>query len=105
MQPLVWLFRFVVIVFLVWIALKNVGEVEVVWLPGQSSKAPLIIWLLVFFVSGVIIGLLAWLPTYVRQRGEISRLRKNAAQVAAMPAPPDSTNPRLVVPPQDTHGV
>ncbi len=106
MQALVWLLRFIIIVLLVWIALKNVGEVEVVWLPGQSWKAPLIIVLFVFFVAGVIIGLLAWIPTYVRQRGEISRLKKSAAQAASIPAPPpDSTLPKIAAPPQDGHGV
>ena len=36
----------------------------------------------------MVIGLLAWVPTVIRQRREIGRLRKSVAQLAAMPAPP-----------------
>lgn len=107
MQPLVWILRFLIVVLLVWFAVKNGQEVELHGLPGQSWKSPLVFVLLVVFVGGVVIGLLAWIPTVVRQRREIARLRKSAEQVAAMPAPPppDSTNPRIVVPPPDVHGV
>ena len=105
MQPLVWILRFVIVVLLVWFAVKNGQEVELFGLPGQSWKAPLVFVLLVTFVGGVVIGLLAWIPTVVRQRREIARLRKSAAQVAAMPLPPDSTNPRLSIPPPGADGI
>jgi uncharacterized integral membrane protein len=95
MQALVWILRFLIVVLLVWFAVKNGQEVELFGLPGQSWKAPLVFVLLVAFIAGVVIGLLAWIPTVVRQRREI----------AAMPSPPDSTNPRLIVPPQDANGV
>jgi uncharacterized integral membrane protein len=105
MQPLVWILRFIIVVLLVWFAVKNGQEVEIFGLPGQSWKAPLVFVLLIFFVSGVVIGLLAWIPTVVRQRREIGRLRKANAQMASMPAPPDSTNPRLGAASQDPNGV
>ena len=105
MQPLVWILRFIIVVFLVWFALKNSQEVELSGLPGQSWKAPLVFVLLAVFVAGIVIGLLAWIPTVVRQRREIGKLRRDAAQLAAMPAPPDSTLPRISVPPTDIHGV
>jgi uncharacterized integral membrane protein len=105
MQPLVWILRFIIVVLLVWFAVKNGQEVELYGLPGQSWKAPLVFVLLVVFIGGVVIGLLAWIPTVVRQRREIGRLRKSNAQMAAIPAPPDSTSPRLAVPPQDLNGV
>src|SRR5881394_2641097 len=88
MQPLVLILRFVIVVLLVWFAVKNGQEVELFGLPGQSWKAPLVFVLLVVFVGGVVIGLLAWIPTVVRQRREIGRLKKAAAQMASMPAPP-----------------
>lgn len=103
MQPLVWVVRFLIVVLLVWFAVKNAQEVELFGLPGQSMKAPLVFVLLVVFVAGVIIGLLAWIPTVVGQRREISRLRRSAEQLAGMPAPPDTT-PRAE-PPRDVHGV
>jgi uncharacterized integral membrane protein len=103
MQPLVWVLRFVIIVLLVWFAVKNAQEIELFGLPGQSWKAPLVFVLLVVFIAGVVIGLLAWIPTVVRQRREIGRLRRNAEQMAAVPAPPDTT-PRMPEPP-DAHGI
>ena len=105
MQPLVWIVRFLIVVLLVWFAVKNGQEVELFGFPGQSWKAPLVFVLLVAFVGGVVIGLLAWIPTVVRQRREIAKLRRDAATLAATPAPPDSTSPRLPVPPSDLHGV
>jgi len=105
MQPLVWIVRFLIVVLLVWFAVKNGQEIELFGLPGQSWKAPLVFVLLVAFVGGVVIGLLAWIPTVVRQRREIGKLRREAATLASMPAPPDSTYPRVPVPPSDLHGV
>ena len=105
MQALVWIFRFIIIVLLVWFAIKNSQEIEVFGLPGQSWKAPLVFVLLMVFVGGVVIGLLAWTPTVVKQRREIARLKKNAAQIAAMPAPADQTNPRLPIPPSSADGI
>src|SRR4029079_1390313 len=68
MQPLVWILRFLIVVLLVWFAVKHGQEVELFGVPGQSWKAPLVFVLLVVFVAGIVIGLLAWIPTVVRQR-------------------------------------
>jgi len=46
-----------------------------------------------------VIGLLAWIPTVVRQRRELTRLRRLEDQRAAMPAPPDTA------PGADVHGI
>jgi hypothetical protein len=51
----------------------------------------------------MVIGLLAWVPTVVRQRREIGRLKKSVAQLAAMPAPPAA--PGTEPPGTDVHGV
>jgi uncharacterized integral membrane protein len=61
-------------------------------LPDQTLQAPLVFVLLVVFVAGVLIGLLAWLPTYVRQRREIGRLKRAAALPAVAP-PPSTAEP------------
>ena len=76
MQALAWILRFVVVVVLVWFAVRNGQDVEVLGLPGQSWKTPLIFVILLAFVGGLLIGLMGWLPTVVRQRREIARLRK-----------------------------
>jgi lipopolysaccharide assembly protein A len=86
MQALVWILRFLIVLILVWFAVKNSQPIDVNGLPGQVWQAPLVFVLLVAFVGGVVIGLLAWIPTVVRQRRELGRLRKSAAQAAAAAA-------------------
>lgn len=88
MQALVWIVRFLILLFIVWFATKNAQPVRIHGLLDQSWDAPLVFVLLVAFVTGIVIGLLAWVPTVVRQRREIGRLRKTAAQLAAMPSAP-----------------
>ena len=91
MQALAWIFRIAIVLVLVWFAVKNSQVVTLHGLPEQSWQAPLVFVVLVAFVAGVVIGLLAWLPTVVRQRREVGRLRK-AAQ-AAPPAAPAAASP------------
>ncbi|QJR15538.1 LapA family protein [Usitatibacter palustris] len=103
MQALVWILRLAIVVILVWFAVKNAQQIELHGLPGQVWQAPLVFVLLIVFVAGVVIGLLAWIPTVVRQRRELGRLRKAAALLAATPpviqaGPPDDARP-------DVHGV
>ena len=90
MQTLVWILRFVIVVILVWFAVKNAQVVTIYGLPEQQWQAPLVFILLIVFVAGMVIGLLAWVPTVVRQRREIARLRRVAAiptaSAAALPA-------------------
>jgi len=86
MQALVWILRLFIVAILIWFALKNSQQVEVYGLPGQVWQAPLVFVLLVVFIAGVVIGLLAWIPTVVRQRRELGRLRRAAEQQAALAA-------------------
>ena len=89
MQAFVWILRFLIVVILVWFAVKNSQPVELRGLPDQSWQAPLVFVLLVVFVAGMVIGLLAWVPTVVRQRREIGRLKKAVArEPGAASAPP-----------------
>ncbi len=93
MQTLVWILRLAIVVILVWFALKNTDAVTVHGLPYQQWQAPLVFVLLVAFVAGVVIGLLAWIPTVVRQRREIGKLRRAAAQPAPIDVPAASEPP------------
>jgi uncharacterized integral membrane protein len=86
MQAFVWILRFIIVLILVWFAVKNAQVITIHGLPEQSWQAPLVFILLVVFVAGMVIGLLAWIPTVVRQRREIGRLKKAAAQQAAVSA-------------------
>ena len=90
MQAIVWILRLIVVVILVWFAARNSDPVKLRgFLPDQTWDAPLVFVLLVVFVAGMVIGLLAWVPTVVRQRRELGRLRKEAAarQTTATPLP------------------
>ena len=93
MQTLVWIVRLFIVLVLVWFAVKNAQDVTLTGLPGQTWQAPLVFVLLTVFVAGIVIGLLAWVPTVVRQRREIGRLRKSAAQSPAAAATATETGP------------
>jgi uncharacterized integral membrane protein len=86
MQAVVWIVRFLIVVVLVWFAVKNAQVVTLHGLPDQQVQAPLVFVLLVTFVAGVVIGLLAWVPTVIRQRRELGRLRRNAEKQEALAA-------------------
>ncbi len=88
MQALVWIVRLLIVLLLVWFASKNAEIVRIHGVLDQVWEAPLVFVLLIAFVAGLLIGLLAWVPTVMRHRREIGRLRKSAAQLAARPAPP-----------------
>lgn len=103
MQVLAWILRLLILLVLVWFAVRNAQEVELRGFPEQSWKAPLVFVLLLTFVGGVVIGVLAWLPTVVRQRREIARM-KGAAAVPGLPASPPVPE-RVTALPEDIHGV
>src|SRR6187402_2026743 len=102
MQAIVWIIRFAIVVVLVWFAVKNAQMVTLHGLPDQTLQAPLVFVLLVVFVAGVVIGLLAWVPTVIRQRRELGRLRraveKQAALAAITPAAPAAPVTAMTVP-------
>ena len=104
MQALVWILRFLIVVILVWFAIKNADPVAVKGFPEQAWEAPLAFVLLVVFVAGVVIGLLAWVPTVIRQRREISRVTRLAEQQATMSAIA-AREPGAERPGSDIHGV
>ena len=93
MQTVVWIIRLFIVMILVWFAVKNSQDVTIKGLPGQVWEAPLVFILLTVFVAGVVIGLLAWVPTVVRQRREIGRLRKNDSIPAAAVVVPSDIEP------------
>ena len=99
MQALAWFIRIAIVLVLAWFALKNSHLVDLHGLPEQSAQAPLVFVVLVAFIVGVVIGLLAWLPTVVRSRREIARLRRSPPA-----APPQAPAPAPATP-TDAHGV
>ena len=105
MQAIVWILRLVIVLVLVWFAVKNAQPVTINGLPDQSWQAPLVFVLLVAFVGGMVIGLLAWIPTVVRQRRELARLRKAAAKLAAAPLAPSQPAAPALPSGTDAHGI
>lgn len=101
MRVLTWLFRALLFLAALGFALSNTRTTDLrffgfdfVW------SAPLVIFLLVFFVSGVVVGLLAVVPALYRQRREINRLRREdaAAKTAQAAAAPLADVPRTTEP-------
>ena len=98
MTAILWGLRLAVVLVLVWFAVRNSQVVTLNGLPGQSVQSPLVFALLIAFVVGVAVGLLAWLPTAIRHRREIARLKRSSNVGAALaPDAPGS--------PEARHGV
>jgi len=76
MGVLAWTLRIVLFLALFLLALKNTDPVSLRLYFDQVWQAPLILVLLVFFVAGAAIGVLATLATVFRQRREIGRLQR-----------------------------
>ncbi len=57
-------------------AVNNTGMTDLRFFAGMSVKAPLIALLLAFFIAGFTFGFVALMPTWVRQRVELRRLRR-----------------------------
>jgi putative membrane protein len=105
MQALVWILRLFIVAILIWFALKNSQQIEVFGFPGQSWQAPLVFVLLMAFIAGVVIGLLAWVPTLVRQRREIARLRRTAEAQAAYAGLASTPPAERETPGSEIHGI
>jgi uncharacterized integral membrane protein len=77
MTLLTWAFRILLFFIVLGFALTNTDVVNLHFLGvDQVWRAPMVIFLLLFFVAGVVVGLLSCLPAMFRQRREIGRLKK-----------------------------
>ena len=86
MRIVTWAIRFIVFVLLIAFAAKNVEPVTLRFYFDLAVQAPLVVLLLVFFAVGAFFGVLALLGTLLRQRRELSLLRKRVPPDE--PAPP-----------------
>ena len=94
MRYLLWVLTPLLFLFFVTLALKNLDAVPVRYFLGYEWRAPLIFVLLVFFVVGAVLGVVATLGHIVRQRREIALLKRELntlREPAREPAPPDLT--------------
>ena len=83
MRILTWAIRIALFLLLVALAAKNVEPVKLRFFFDIELETPLILVLLAAFALGAFFGVLALMTTVMRQRREISVLKK-----PAQPAPP-----------------
>lgn len=97
MRIIAWLFNLLLFLVALGFALSNTSSTELRFAmagDGVAWRAPLVIFLLVFFVAGAAVGLLSAIPSYFRQRREIARLRRELRASAgriADPGPDEDT--------------
>jgi len=104
MRIVSWIFRAALFLAALGFALSNTSVTELRFFGMEFVwRAPLVIFLLVFFAAGALLGLLGVLPTWYRLRREIGRLRRElrVAEKAASAASPRSTPPDVPRPPAD----
>ena len=80
MRYLMRIVELAVLVLLIAITIQNSQPVSFHLFFGQSWNLPLIVFLLGFFIVGILMGSLAMLPYYVRMRRELSKLKKDLRQ-------------------------
>ncbi|MGB9991041.1 LapA family protein [Massilia sp. SM-13] len=77
-------------------ALKNTQEVDLHLFLNYELRGPLVLMLLVFFVAGAVLGVLALTPTVFRHRRESTKQKTTiqSLQISALKAnqAPDSVN-------------
>lgn len=85
MRIVTWLFRLFLFLVLLGFALSNTDTATLRFF-GISEfewRAPLVLFLLVFFGAGALAGALSAMPLALRQRRQLARLRKDAAAARA----------------------
>jgi uncharacterized integral membrane protein len=87
MRIVTWTIRLVLFLLLVAFAAKNVEPVVLRFYFDLELKAPLVLVLLGAFALGALFGVMALLTTLLRQRREISLL-KRPVEPAPPPVPP-----------------
>lgn len=73
MRVLVWLFRAFIFFALFAFALNNQQEAELHWFFGFAWRAPMVMIVLAAFAGGCVVGVLAMVPRWWRQR-RVARL-------------------------------
>ena len=79
MKILGWLVRAALFLVTLGFALSNTRVTELRFFGFDAVwSAPLVVFLLMFFIAGLVVGLVAVAPTLYRQRREIARLGRQA---------------------------
>ncbi len=95
MGVLTWIFRVVILVLLIFLAVQNVTPTRFTLFNDISIELPLIVFLFGFFALGILLGLLILLPKYWGLSWTLRKLRKEnetqkvqLAQAGVVPAEP-----------------
>jgi uncharacterized integral membrane protein len=88
MRVVTWTIRLVVFVLLAAFGAKNVAPVTLRFYFDFAVQAPLILIIFGAFALGALFGILAVVPKVVRQRREISALKRPPPGAEAAPPPP-----------------
>ena len=76
MRYLHWILRILLFLVLLGFAIKNTDPVVVRYFVGWEWHAPLVLVLLVFFVAGAVLGVMAAVAWLYHQRRELLQLRR-----------------------------
>jgi lipopolysaccharide assembly protein A len=76
MKPIYWALRLFLVILLAGFFIKNADPITVRFYLGYQWDAPLALIMLLFFVAGVIIGLLVLIGTIFRLRRELAGFRR-----------------------------
>lgn len=77
MRYLNWVFRIVLFIALLGFAVKNDQPITLHYYFGYEWQSYLVIVLLIFFIAGVVIGMLAMFAKMLRLRREIAVLKRD----------------------------
>ena len=88
MAILSWLFRLAIFLVLMGFALSNTetATLRFFGIPEFEWRAPMVLFLLLFFAAGALIGVIASMPLVLRQRRGLSRLRRDVAKAESATA-------------------
>jgi uncharacterized integral membrane protein len=86
MRYVTWAIRLVLFVLLIAFAAKNADPVTLRFYFDMALQAPLIVVLLGAFAAGALFGILALLTTVLRQRREITLLKRQKPAPVERPA-------------------
>ena len=87
MSAITWTVRLIIFLFLLAFAVKNTEPVTLRFYFDLALQTPLVLALFGFFAGGALFGILALLGPVLRQRREISLLKKQAGGAQHAPPP------------------
>ncbi len=89
MRYITWLFQLLVFIILLGFSLKNSQPVTLHYFFGYEWQSTLVIALLLFFTAGAGLGILAASGIWLRQRSELSRLKREVSELKMLVAKRD----------------